>query len=182
MTISIIQFSPKKAVAALAYLINGTTTDMYLLMKMLYVADKKHLAKSGRFIAGDRYVAMPKGATPSGTYDLVKFVRGDGNSHFGFPEAREILTVDSDTHQFELLSNVPEQHLSPAAKECLDEVIEKYKENPSVSYWFRAAHDSAWTKTKVRHPIDNAPQMSDVAIASTIPDSDELQDFLQNTG
>jgi len=182
VTISIIQFSPKKAVAALAYLINGATTDMYVLLKMLYVADKKHLAKSGRFMAGDKYVAMPKGATPSGTYDLVKFVRGDGDSHFGFPEIRDILTVDPETHQIELLSDVPEQHLSRAAKECLDEVIDKYRENPSLGYWFKAAHDSAWTKTKVRHPIDGAPQISGVAIASTIPDSDELQDYLQEAG
>ncbi|MBE9547987.1 MAG: SocA family protein [Proteobacteria bacterium] len=182
MTISFIQFSPEKAVAALTYLINGTTNDMYLALKMLYVADKKHMAKSGRFIAGDNYVAMTNGATPSKTYDLVKFVRGDGSSHYGYPEVRNFFTIDAKSHQITLSAAVPEQLLSPIAKECLDEVIEEYQRDDSFRHWYNAAHDRAWTKTKLSHPITGAPEMSDKAIASTIPNSDALLTYLEEFG
>lgn len=179
MSISFIQFSPEKAVAALAYLSRGTTSDMYLVLKMFYVADKKHLARSGRFIAGDQYVAMRSGATPSKAYDLMKYVRGDKESHFGYPEANNFFTVDAKTHQITLHAEVPEQFLSPIAKDCLDEIIEEYKANDSLRYWYSAAHDGAWERTKQSHPLHGAPEMSDMEIASTIPNSDQLQNYLE---
>ena len=70
-------FQPQKAVAAAAFLIEKTGQSLYTLMKMLYLADRLHLSRHGRFIAGDNYTAMRQGPVPSITYDLFKHVRGE---------------------------------------------------------------------------------------------------------
>ncbi len=79
------RFKEQKALAAILYvahqLIEKTPerrADLYKLQKVLYFADKNHMAKYGRSIAGDFYVAMKDGPVPSRTYDMLKHIRGDG--------------------------------------------------------------------------------------------------------
>jgi len=79
------KFKKEKALAALLYISNELIkksperrADLYKLLKILYFADKKHLAKYGRSITGDFYVAMKDGPVPSRTYDMLKHIRGDG--------------------------------------------------------------------------------------------------------
>jgi uncharacterized phage-associated protein len=80
-------FEPEKALTALLYIaqrliersvINPKVTpDIHRISKILYFADQKHLARYGRPILGDFFVAMKDGPVPSETYDLIKSVRGD---------------------------------------------------------------------------------------------------------
>lgn len=182
MTVSINNFSPEKALAALMYLVRHTTDNMYVVMKMLYVVDKIHLEKTGRFMAGDYYVAMGKGATPSGTYDIVKFVRGDGIYDCGFPKAKDFFSIDCESNRIALKRDVPEQHLSEIARTCLDAVIREYSANSNSGHWFRRAHDSAWSKTRALHPFSKAPDMSDERIAATLPNSNEVLGALSEQG
>ena len=79
-------FKEQKALSAILYvaqeLIDKTPekrADLYKLQKVLYFADKNHIAKYGRSITGDFYVAMKDGPVPSKTYDMLKHVRGNGN-------------------------------------------------------------------------------------------------------
>jgi uncharacterized phage-associated protein len=61
-----------KAVEAIHYLasIHPGITPFYVA-KILYYADKSHMADWGRPICGDFYVAMENGPVPSNTYRLV---------------------------------------------------------------------------------------------------------------
>lgn len=61
----------EKTTEVLLY-ITEQVTDVYNALKVLYFADKDHLAKYGRQICGESYVAMKDGPVPSCTYDLVK--------------------------------------------------------------------------------------------------------------
>lgn len=80
-------FEPDKALAALLYVshrlmersvTNPTVTpDIHRISKILYFADQKHLARYGRPILGDFFIAMKDGPVPSETYDMIKSVRGD---------------------------------------------------------------------------------------------------------
>ena len=67
----------EKTIEAALYVackINGC--DMHKLSKVLYFADQKHLAKYGRPITGETYIAMKNGPVPSYIYDVMKYIRG----------------------------------------------------------------------------------------------------------
>jgi hypothetical protein len=175
MAAQVNEFDPRRALGALMYLARATTNDLYILMKMLYVADKKHLAITGRYIAGDQYVAMEAGATPSGAYDIAKFVRGDHRLHRGFPLARRYIEVRDQT-KVNLLADVPEGYISELAQKCLDEVVTLYREHPNWVYWFKQAHDSAWTASLKEGEL--APPIDIKAVAGTIKENGPLLDYL----
>jgi hypothetical protein len=67
-------FDIRKAIAATAFLADREAgkLDMFLSVKMLYIADKKALELWGKTITGDKMVAMPKGPVLSRIYDLFK--------------------------------------------------------------------------------------------------------------
>lgn len=69
------QFDPEKAVQAMAYLLsqlNGTT-EKVKLMKLLFLADKKHFLDCGYPITGDVQYALPKGPVPTNSLNLLNF-------------------------------------------------------------------------------------------------------------
>jgi hypothetical protein len=49
---------PQKALEAILYVATKAGTDKYGTLKILYVADKLHLRRYGRFIAGDIYYRL----------------------------------------------------------------------------------------------------------------------------
>lgn len=177
MSVSSIEFDPRRALAALMYLVQNTSNDLYMLMKMLYVADKEHLRIAGKFIAGDDYIAMQQGATPSGAYDLIKYVRGDHGIHRGLPEVSDFFEVRHHT-QIELKADVPGGAISEVARRCLDDVIAQYCEHPNWLYWYRAAHDGAWNESVSEGAL--APSMAVESIARVVPDNEDLLEHLAN--
>lgn len=177
MAVSGNEFDPKRALAALMYLVRESSSNLYTLMKMIYVADKIHLGLTGRYMAGDDYIAMEQGATPSGAYDLVKYVRGNHQLHRGLPEAKQHFRV-VENNKLELISEVPEDDISGTMRQSLDEVIQLYQQHPNWVYWYRKAHDAAWEESVRENAI--APPMDIVAVAKTIPDNDLLLDYLSD--
>ena len=175
MAVSAHKFDARKAVAALTYLVREASDNLYTLMKMLYVADKKHLSIAGRFLAGDDYIAMEQGATPSGAYDLVKYVRGDHGNHRGLPEVKNLFRVEDRT-RLVLTADVPEEDLSKIAKACLDEVIQLYAMHPNWVYWYREAHDAAWEESVSENAF--APPMAIESVGRTIPNNEPLMELL----
>ena len=69
-----LEFDIRKAIAATAFLVEGQggQLDMFLGLKMLYLADKKSLVEWGKTITGDNFVSMPKGPVLSRIYNLFK--------------------------------------------------------------------------------------------------------------
>ena len=175
MSVSVHQFDPRKSAAALTYLVREASDNLYTLMKMLYVADKKHLSVAGRFMAGEDYIAMEQGATPSGAYDLVKYVRGDHGNHRGLPDVNDLFRVEDRT-RLVLTADVPEEDLSDVAKACLDEVVQLHVLHPNWFYWWREAHDSAW-QDSVREDAA-APPMAIESVGRTLPNNGPLLKFL----
>ena len=158
-------FNPEKGLAALMYLVKHSTHEMYTALKMLYVADKRHLAVCGRFIADDDYCAMKEGATPSGVYDIIKDVRDNRSKRFWrHPEADQYICVSTD-HKISLVRDVPTEHLSDVAIDCLRQTIRDFKNQPGFNYWRDLAHDAAWTKTSRKASMDV------MDIAETLPPS-----------
>ena len=165
------QFDAKKAVEVILY-IAEQQGDMYTALKVLYFADKMHLADYGRFICGDSYSAMGHGPVPSATYDIVKYVRGD--KHECYPEARAAEAFRMRGNTIIPLRGPDRDLLSESDMECLDTAIKEY-----AHYSFRrlrkASHDQAFTSA------DQNDFMSVESIARTLPDGALLVDYLEST-
>lgn len=70
-----VTFSPKpdKLRESILYLAHkGIELDHYKAVKLLYLADRKHLRRFGRPITFDKYVAMPFGPVASAAYDWLR--------------------------------------------------------------------------------------------------------------
>jgi uncharacterized phage-associated protein len=70
----IFDFDIEKAIAAVTFLIQreGGEVDMFLSVKMLYLADKQALVNWGKTITGDSFYSLPKGPILSEIYNLFK--------------------------------------------------------------------------------------------------------------
>jgi uncharacterized phage-associated protein len=164
------KFDENKALAAILLVIRQLQAkapekraDLYKLLKVLYFADRKHLSKYNRTIAGDHYVAMADGPVPSRVYDMLKSIRGDGD-YLSKSKAFAIKLADSiefDTHKTIVPRSNPDlDELSETDVECLTEAIEEYK-NFSFPQLKRASHDAAYDKADE----DNCIAFEDIAAA-----------------
>jgi len=165
------RFKAQKGLEVLLY-IARQCPDTYEALKVLYVADKKHLEGYGRQICGDSYVAMKSGPVPSAVYDMVKFVRGDG---FCVPDVdvEEAFEV-RDEYTIVPIRDPDIGLLSESDIECLDWAIEKIKQLPPGGLkWL--THDKAW------EAADRNETMSLESIVKTLPDAEDLLEYLQDT-
>ena len=116
------QFDSEKALEVLLY-IAARVSDVYTALKVLYFADMKHLAKYGRQISGDSYIAMALGPVPSESYDIVKIARGEDWHSLSIPV---VPSLSADRTTLRGLRAADMDYLSESDVECLDEAIQEY--------------------------------------------------------
>jgi hypothetical protein len=164
------KYSQRKATEAILYLANRLPVpNVYRVCKMLYLADKASLGKYGRFIFGETYVAMKGGGTPSNVYDLLKQLRITPSEALAVKDNTLIASRDADL-----------DYLSTSDMECLDRVITRY-----ASDWTgmkEAAHDDAWEKAWGKKGTKRSNHIPIESIAGMFQDSDDLVDYLSNSG
>ncbi|MBQ8656115.1 MAG: SocA family protein [Prevotella sp.] len=140
-----IEFDKSKALNSLLYVANRLQRkDFHKIFKILYFADRQHLADWGRPITGDTYIAMDAGPVPSRIYDMLKIVRGD--SYLPDMEGlSDFFAIDNWMYVCPLRDANPNQ-LSKTEKESLDSSIARYG---SLSYdeIKEKSHDIAWRST-----------------------------------
>lgn len=161
----------EKAVEVILYIaLRAPIPDIYHLCKILYFADKKHLERYGRFICAESYVAMKNGPVPSGVYDLLKYVRGDGRV-LQSEHARNSLSIEE--RKVIPFRDANLAMLSASDLECLDEAI---AENGNLPFnkLKQKSHDTAFESA------DENDFISIEAIAATLNDSDLLLEHLRN--
>jgi hypothetical protein len=126
------EFNQTKAVEAILYLANKRNdSGIYVICKLLYLADKCSLEKYGRFIFGDSYSAMKRGATPSNAYDLLKeAVKTPVNG------------IKVEGNKVIPLRGPNLDCLSKSDIECLEQII-------NTSHWrmIKDTHDDAYQKS-----------------------------------
>ncbi len=140
------------------------------MLKALYFADKCHLHRYGRFIFGDRYVAMRLGPVPSGAYDLMKIARGENpilrceevHNAFSVDKNRVLPYVDADLDAF-----------SESDIECLDEGIQECR-GLSFGELKDRSHDPAWEKA------DENDSITTESIAALASNKEALLKYLQD--
>ena len=140
-----VQFDKVKALNVLLYVTNRLQRkDFHKIFKIVYFADRQHLAAWGRPITGDTYIAMEAGPVPSRMYDMLKIVRGD--SYLSDQEGLgRFFQVDSWMYVIPL-QDADMNKLSTTEKEILDEMLDEYG-RLSYDEIKEKSHDVAWRST-----------------------------------
>ena len=120
-----VQFDKTKALNALLYVANRVQRkDFHKIFKIVYFADRQHLAEWGRPITGDTYIAMDAGPVPSRMYDMLKIVRGD--SYLPDTEGLGKFFKVENWMYVQPLVDADLNKLSKNEQEALDDSIAKY--------------------------------------------------------
>ena len=140
-----VQFDKVKTLNALLYVANRVQhKDFHKIFKVIYFADRQHLADWGRPITGDTYIAMEAGPVPSRLYDMLKIVRGD--SYVSDTEGLGKYFQVENWMYVRPLVDADLNKLSANEQEALSDAIAKYA---SLSYdeIKEKSHDVAWCST-----------------------------------
>ena len=140
-----VQFDKEKSLNALLYVANRVQRkDFHKIFKIIYFADRQHLADWGRPITGDTYIAMEAGPVPSRLYDMLKIVRGD--SYLPDMEGLSKYFQVENWMYVRPLQDADLNKLSASEQEAMSEAIEKYA---TLSYdeIKEKSHDVAWRCT-----------------------------------
>ncbi len=164
-------FDPEKATEAILFVANRARGDMYATLKLLYLADKLHLHRYGRFLFGDEHYALPYGPVPQGAYDLLKYVRGTSRA-VEYPPAREAFVLEGNT--IRTLREVDRSVFSDSDEECLNEVLEQFG-GANFNGLKHAAHDAAF------HATSRGQRIAPEAIASMTDDAAALIQHLADS-
>ena len=145
------KFDRSKAIASILYVANILNrVDFHKLSKILYFAERKHLARFGRPITGDWYIAMRNGPVPSNIYDYLKIVKGETSNK---DESLKTYFEVEGAYFVTAKEQADKDELSETDLECLDESI---KENRNLSFetLTNKSHDSAWKNAPGDEKID----------------------------
>ena len=140
-----VQFDKTKSLNALLYVANRVKRkDFHKIFKVIYFADRQHLADWGRPITGDTYIAMEAGPVPSRLYDMMKIVRGD--SYMSDTEGLGQYFQVENWMYVRPLVDADLNKLSPNEQKALADSIAQYS---SLSYdeIKEKSHDVAWRST-----------------------------------
>ena len=140
-----VQFDKMKTLNALLFVANRVQRkDFHKIFKIIYFADRQHLADWGRPITGDTYIAMDAGPVPSRLYDMMKIVRGD--SYLPDFEGLSQFFLIENWMYVNPLQDADLDQLSLNEQEVLDACIAKYAEL-SYDEIKEKSHDVAWRST-----------------------------------
>jgi len=138
------QFDKKCLIEVMLYILNATKgTDIYHVLKILYFAEQKHLAKWGSRITADDFRAYEYGPVADQLYHAIRNSRKLDKelpdmlqqvAHFAGDDAPNVLLAKREADL---------DYLSKSEMECLDEAI---LENAGLTFdqLKQKSHDAAW--------------------------------------
>ena len=163
-----VQFDKTTTLNALLFVANRVKRkDFHKIFKIIYFADRQHLADWGRPITGDTYIAMEAGPVPSRLYDMLKIVRGD--SYLPDSEGLGRFFQIENWMYVKPLQDADLNQLSPNEREALLDSISKYADL-SYDEIKEKSHDVAWRSTA----RDFAINWDNIALEAGL-DGDELE-------
>jgi uncharacterized phage-associated protein len=161
-------FNQEHIKATVLYVLSQTgTITKKVLLKLIYFADRKHLAKYGRTIFDDVYIKMPQGPVLSITYDLIKDVEKDRRKSTLVNHIKvkgwDVIPLDSPNLDW----------LSKSEIGCLEDSIKENLNKPAYQLT-KESHDYAWRKADLNKRLN----FLDIAIAEGA--EGEILDYIQD--
>lgn len=154
----------RKITEAIVYLLkkSAKTMDKYHIVKLLFLADKVHLAKYARTITRDNFVAMKYGPVGSRTKDLLNEYQKLPEKDLNFFRSL-IIRPQKNTYALAVdISDYPFKSLSSSDRKILDLIYDKFHDLAFESltqlthkYPEWKKHEKA-VKTGGRKPISTA--------------------------
>jgi uncharacterized phage-associated protein len=142
-----------KSLEASLYIINRLGgCDMHQLFKILYFAEKAHLAEFGRPITSDKFIAMKDGPVPSFMYDVMKEVRGDTPYAKLNIDAASLFAIEG-RYMVSAKRQANIDYLSETDLDELNRSIEAFK-HLDYDERVQASHDLAWQKANQNADIN----------------------------
>lgn len=125
------------------YVLNkaGQALDTHKISKILYFADREHLAKYGTSISNDCYIKMEYGPVPSSIYDIIKAVQGK-HGLISKSQVESFFEV-SEGSKIVAKLNFDEDEFSLTEMQCLDASIQEHL-SKSFTFLTNKSHDIAW--------------------------------------
>lgn len=168
MVNAINDYEDQRIKETILYILSKTgVIDYYHLMKILYLAERQHLAKWGEKITTDDYYALPHGPVPTRIYDALKAVK-DGNQSF----LADVVSVEKDFPYVSPLRQPQMDFLSKSEVEALDNAIAKNIVK-SFAELERMTHDEYYHRA-----LANGRKMSIEDIARSGGASEEMVEFI----
>ena len=168
----------EKIKAVILYIMQSFSdgVDYIKLFKILYFAQRDHLARYGKVIVDDSFRALKHGPVPTYTYKGLQIAEGkplagDFENFLKNFEVREKKVYAMSTPNMD--------YISGADKRSLDESIEKYKDIDPYDL-SDLSHDSAWQEAIQRmqdDPQKNFITIIDMARAGNA--SKEMVDYIR---
>jgi uncharacterized phage-associated protein len=146
------KFNAEKASQACLYILQQTgKLDFHKLFKILFFADSHHLAKYGRPISGDCYIAMRNGPVPGNFYDLLKAIK-PGSLVTANTNIADYFDVHSK-HHVAARVNCNVEYLSDTEQEELNQSISENK-YLDFGYLTEKSHGAAWKSADLNNEMD----------------------------
>jgi hypothetical protein len=168
------KYEQQKIIEIVLYVLNKTGgIDFYHLFKILYFAEREHLAKWGDKIIPDDFFALKYGPVPTKLYDAIK--KQNPDTHFG-NLLWEVVEFAGDDAPNVLLPkrNADVNYLSEsettALKKSIDENSKKLFRELKV-----LSHDKAW-KNAFNH---NPNLISSIDMAKAAGATDATVEYIQ---
>lgn len=169
MVDTIRKYEDQRIKEVLLYILSKTgVIDYYHLMKILYLAERQHLAKWGEKITTDDYYALPHGPVPTRIYDALKVVK-EGDKGL----LADVITVEKDMPNVTPLRTPNMEYLSKSEVEALDNAIAKNIVK-SFAELEQMTHDEYYHKA-----LANGRKMSIEDIARSGGASEEMIQFIR---
>ncbi len=150
--------------------------DYIKLFKILYFAQRAHLAKYGKVIVDDSFRALKHGPVPTYTYKGLQIAEGKKLLGDFDDFLQNLIVKDKKVYA---TTNPDLDYISGAEKRSLDASIEKYKDIDPYDLSV-LSHDSAWQEAIERmrdDPQKNFMTIIDIARAGNA--SKEMVDYIR---
>ena len=144
------KFDSEKAIEAIKLILANIdgAADFHKIFKILYFTDMAHVAKYGRPVFGDKYIAMRNGPVPSIIYDSLKDLRRGMCQTPGFVES-------FDTRNYVVVSKNKSIDVDVFSEAELEELTNSISENKNLSFEIltRKSHGFAYNNATYDNSI-----------------------------
>lgn len=164
--------------APLLYVLNKLgKTGKHETFKILYFADKAHIAAFGRTFTQDVYIAMANGPVPSNLFDYIRILEGVSKIPVTDEFRNELSTYFGIVPPYFIvpLKSADERFLSRSAIKYLDQSIATYA-GKSFDELTNLSHDKAWFVA-----AEGSDKMSILEIAKDAGVNEEMIKYIQET-
>jgi uncharacterized phage-associated protein len=130
----------------------GGQADFHRIFKLIYIADKEHLAEYGTHILDDKYIAMENGPVLSSAYDILKSLRETPD-----PYASQFLTL-LDRYKVKAIQEPDLDELASSHIRFIKKAVKKFGKK-GFGYLTDSTHDAAY------HSVELNSEMPYLSIA-----------------